>query len=426
MIVVIAFVVMLLLGVPVAFLLGATGIVHMITLGDASYYGAIINRMFGGLNSSALCAIPFFIIAGEIMNEGGITTRLFKLFRELTISIRGGLAYAVVVVAAVLAAILGSANAVASILCKVAIPEMKKDDYPEEFSGALIASSGILGPIIPPSTTFVYYSVLTDVSVKALFMAGIIPGVLLAIGFATIIFIEGKIFKIYPDPKGGFSLSRVGKAFLEALPALMIPVVMMGGIILGIFTPSESASVAVVASIVVGLIYKDLDLKKLPEVFARAGMVSAALLLIVSFGNIISWTLAIAGVKDVVMNVILSITHNRYLILLICMLLMMAVGCVMDATAAMLVFIPVLTPIAALIGMDPVHFGIIYCLLITVGLATPPVGMTLFVTSNVSGINFTKICKAVIPFAAVALIVTFVLAYLPSVVLLIPRLLGIM
>lgn len=419
--VVLTFVVCLLIGVPIAFLLGMTGLIHMAYLGDMSYFGAVINRMFAGLNSTSLTAIPFFIIAGELMNEGGITKRLFNLFRELVVQIKGGLAYAVVVVAAVLSAILGSANAVSSILCKVAIPEMKEDGYKEEFSGALIAASGVLGPIIPPSTTFVYYSVLTDVSVRSLFLAGIVPGVLLALGFVAVIFINGKIFKAYPMPSQKFSFRRLGRAFVEALPALLVPTIMMGGILAGIFTPTESGVVAVVASIIVGMIYKTLDLKKLPAALMRAGMVSAALLLIISFGNIMSWTMAVSGAKDVVMSVVLGITTNKYLILLICIVILAAIGCVMDATAAMLVFIPVLCPLADLIGMDPVHFGLIYCLMITIGLVTPPVGMTLFVTSNVSGINFTKICKAVVPFAIVSIVVTVALAYLPGVVMFLPK-----
>lgn len=422
--VIIAFVVCLLIGVPVAFLLGLTGVLHMVSLGEVQYFSVIINRMFAGLNSTGLSAIPFFIIAGELMNEGGITKRLFALFRELVASIRGGLAYAVVVVAAVLAAILGSANAVSSMLCKVAIPEMAEDGYKEEFSGALIAASGVLGPIIPPSTTFVYYSVLTEVSVRGLFMAGVVPGIILALGFIGVIWVNGKIFKAYPEPSLKFSFGRLGRAFVSAIPALLVPIIMMGGIMAGIFTPNESACVAVVASIIVGLIYKTLDLKRLPAALMRAGMASAALLLIVSFGNIISWTLAIAGVKDLVLAAILSITTNKYLILFICIVILMAVGCVMDATAAMLVFIPVMTPIADLIGMDPIHFGLIYCLMITIGLVTPPVGMTLFVTSNVSGIEFSKICKAVIPFAVVALIITIALAYMPGVVMFLPNLLG--
>lgn len=422
--VIIAFVVCLLIGVPVAFLLGLTGVLHMVSLGEVQYFSVIINRMFAGLNSTGLSAIPFFIIAGELMNEGGITKRLFALFRELVASIRGGLAYAVVVVAAVLAAILGSANAVSSMLCKVAIPEMAEDGYKEEFSGALIAASGVLGPIIPPSTTFVYYSVLTEVSVRGLFMAGVVPGIILALGFIGVIWVNGKIFKAYPEPSLKFSFRRLGKAFVSAIPALLVPIIMMGGIMAGIFTPNESACVAVVASIIVGLIYKTLDLKRLPAALMRAGMASAALLLIVSFGNIISWTLAIAGVKDLVLAAILSITTNKYLILFICIVILMAVGCVMDATAAMLVFIPVMTPIADLIGMDPIHFGLIYCLMITIGLVTPPVGMTLFVTSNVSGIEFSKICKAAIPFAVVALIITIALAYMPGVVMFLPNLLG--
>ena len=421
MVVVIAFVVCLLIGVPIAFLLGLTGVVHLISLGEAEYFSVIINRMLAGINSTGLSAIPFFIIAGELMNEGGITNRIFDFVRELVASIKGGLAYAVVVVAAVLAAILGSANAVSSMLCKVAIPEMAKDGYHEDFSGALIAASGVLGPIIPPSTTFVYYSVLTDVSVRGLFIAGIIPGILLALGFIAVIWVNGKIFKSYPNPSMKFSFQRLGKAFVRALPALAVPVIMVGGILAGIFTPNESACVAVVASIIVGLGYRTLDLKRLPSALLRAGMASAALLLIVSFGNIISWTLAISGVKDTVMAVVLSITTNKYLIILIVIAILAAVGCVMDATAAMLVFIRVLTPFAELVGMDPIHFGLIYCIMITVGLITPPVGMTLFVTSNVSGIEFTKICRAVIPFAIVALAITIALAYMPGLVMLLPN-----
>ena len=424
MVVVVAFVVCLLIGVPIAFLLGLTGVVHLISLGEVQYFSVVINRMLVGINSTGLSAIPFFIIAGELMNEGGITTRLFALFRELVASIKGGLAYAVVVVAAVLAAILGSANAVSSMLCKVAIPEMSKDGYKEDFSGALIAASGVLGPIIPPSTTFVYYSVLTDVSVRGLFIAGIVPGILLALGFIAVIWVNGKIFKSYPDPSMKFSFQRLGRAFVRAIPALVVPIIMVGGILAGIFTPNESACVAVVAAVIVGLGYKTLDLKRLPAALLRAGMASAALLLIVSFGNIISWTLAISGVKDMIMAAILGITTNKYLIMLIIIIILAAVGCVMDATAAMLVFIPVLTPFADLIGMDPVHFGLIYCLMITIGLITPPVGMTLFVTSNVSGINFTSICKQVVPFAVVALAVTIALAYLPGVVMFLPNLFG--
>lgn len=422
--VVLAFVVLLLIGVPLAFLLGLTGVIHMISLGGTEYFGVVINRMFAGLNSTGLSAFPFFIIAGELMNEGGITKRLFALFRELVGAVKGGLAYAVVVVAAVLAAILGSANAVSSMLCKVAIPEMAEDGYKEEFSGALIAASGVLGPIIPPSSTFVFYSVLTSVSVRGLFLAGVIPGVILALGFIAVIWAHGKIFKSYPAPSMHFSAKRLGKAFVEAIPALLVPVIMMGGIMAGVFTPNESACVAVVASIIVGLIYKTLDWKRLPNALLQAGMASAALLLIVSFGNIIGWTLAVAGVKDTVLAVILSITTNKYAILFICIVILMAVGCVMDATAAMLVFIPVMTPIAELIGMDPVHFGLIFCLMIVIGLVTPPVGMTLFVTSNVSGIEFSKICRAVIPFALVALVITVALAYLPGVVMFLPNLLG--
>jgi len=420
---IIAFVFTLLAGVPIAVVLGIAGVLHIFEIGNASFFNAITPRIFGGMDVVGLTCIPFFIVAGEVMNASGVTGKLLEFTRDLIGHFKGGLAYAVVIIAMILSAILGSANAVASILCAVIIPEMTRDKYPEEFSGALIASSGILGPIIPPSVTFVYFSVLSNVSVNGLFMGGIIPGILLGVGFAVIIFFSVKKFDLPPSKP--FSLKRLIKSFISALPALIVPVIIVGGIMSGAFTPTESGAVAVLAAFLAGLFYGKFKMSMFPGIFSRSAVATAGIFLIIGFGNIIGWSMAIAKIPQAISAAILGFTSSKTVIILLMLFILIAVGCVMEATAAMLIFTPVMLPIAIQIGMDPIHFGIIFCIMMTIALITPPVGMTLFVTSNISKISLNKLAKAVVPFCIMALIVTFALAFLPDLVMFIPRLLGI-
>ena len=328
-----------------------------------------------------------------------------------------------VFIAMILSAILGSANAVASILCTVMIPEMSKDNYPEEFSGALIASSGILGPVIPPSVTFVYFSVLSNVSVNGLFMGGIIPGILLGLGFAVVIFFSVKKFNL---PKGEpFSFKVLMKSSFSALPALLVPIIIVGGIMTGAFTPTESGAVAVFAAFLAGLFYKKFRLSMLPGIFTRAAISTSGIFLIIGFGNVIGWSMAIDQIPQAISAAILGFTTNKTVIILIMLALLVLIGCVMEATAAMLIFTPVMLPIAVAIGMNPIHFGIVFCIMLTIALVTPPVGMVLFVTSNISKISLNKLSASVLPFVAVAFIVTIIVAFVPGLVMWIPNLLGI-
>jgi tripartite ATP-independent transporter DctM subunit len=418
------FILTLLLGVPMAVVLGVAGVVHIFEIGNPAFLNVITQRVFAGMDVVGLTCIPFFIVAGEVMNASGVTSKLLEFIRALIGHVKGGLAYATVIIAMILAAILGSANAVASILCAVLIPEMTKDRYPEEFSGALIASSGILGPIIPPSVTFVYFSVLSNVSVNALFMGGIIPGILLGVGFAFIIFLSVRKFKL---PKGDpFDFNKLIKTFFSALPALIVPIIIVGGIMGGIFTPTESGAVSVLASIIAGLFYRKFKFSMLPAIFVRSAVATAGIFIIIGFGNVIGWSMAIDRIPQAIQAAILGFTNSKTIIILIMLGILILVGCIMEATAAILIFTPVMLPIATSIGMEPVHFGIIFCIMLTIALVTPPVGMTLFVTSNISGISLNKLSKAVVPFAIVAFVITFVLAFLPNVVLAIPKALGIL
>lgn len=300
------------------------------------------------------------------------------------------------------------------------LPEMEKDGYEPEFSASLISAAGVLGPIIPPSVVFVAYSVLADVGVKALFMGGIIPGVCLAIGYAVLIFIKSR-GKNFPVPTRKFNLMACLKCFVKGLPALLIPFIIVGGIMSGIFTPTESGAVAVVAAIIVGLVYRTLDLRKLPKILLDAGIVSAGILFIIAFGNVIGWTMAMGGIPEMIKAAIFSVTTNPDIVLFIMLLVLIVVGCLMDVTAATMLFVPVMSPIAVSIGMDPIHWGVIFCIMLCIGFITPPVGQVLFVVSNVSNISFTRLCKNILPFCLVAFVITFTLAYLPDVMMWLPR-----
>jgi tripartite ATP-independent transporter DctM subunit len=418
-----AFIIALLAGIPIAFVLGITGVVHVIALGNESYFNIIVQRMFTGINNISLICIPFFIMAGEIMNAGGVTKKLLDAVREIIGWTKGGLAYATIGVGMILSAILGSAQAVAAILCSVLIPELEKDGYQKDYSGALIAASGVLGPIIPPSVVFVVYSVLANVSVKTMFVAGVVPGILLVAAFVGLILFVQSRKPDFPAATSEFNRKRMVTACIKAIPAVLVPVVIIGGILSGIFTPTESGAVAVVLALVASIIYRSMDWKVLPKMLLRAGMSSAGILLIISFGNIVGWTMAIDGIAAKVANGIFSISSNYYVVLLLILFMIIIIGCLMDTTAAMLVFVPVLLPIATTIGMDPIHFGIIFCIMITIGMITPPVGLVLFVVSNISNISLPKLSKSILPFVLVAFGVTFLMAFVPQLVMWLPAIL---
>jgi len=419
----IAFVLFLLLGMPIAFMLGLSGVAHLLVLDNPTFLSVIPQRMFAGINSFSLLCIPFFVLAGDLMNKGGITQRIMGFVRECVGCFRGGLAYAAVIVGMILSAILGSANAVAAILCAVLVAEMSKDGYDEDFSVSLIASAGVLGPIIPPSVTFILYSVLTGVSVNKLFIAGIVPGILIGLGYMLVIRYYTKK-RNYPRAKEKFEPKELFRSFIKAAPALLVPVVIVGGVLGGVFTPTESGAVAVTIAFISGLAYRTLKLSELPEILLNTAMTTAAIMLIVAFGNIIGWTFAIDQLPTKIAKGMVAITTNKNLIMLMILGALVIIGCVMDGFAAIMIFVPVFAPIAKAVGIDPIHFGIIFSVMVNIGLITPPVGMLLFVTSNISKVPLGKINKAVLPFVLSAFIITLIMAFVPDIVLFLPKLLA--
>ncbi len=421
---VIIFVFLLLIGMPIVFMLGIVGVVHIIILGNPSFNTVIIQRLFSGVNQFSLLAIPFFVLAGELMNKGGITEKLVQLSRECVGHFKGGLAYTVVIVSMLLSAILGSANAVAAILSSMMVPEMQKDGYEDSFSASLIASSGIIGPIIPPSITFIIYGVMTGTSISSLFLAGFVPGIMLGISYIIIIRLYS-VRKQFPKSIESFDLINVMKSFFYSIPAMLTPLVIVGGVLTGIFTPTEAGAVAVMIAFFTGFfIYKTLKISELPGMILRASIVTSGIMLIVAFGNILGWTLAIEQIPMKLTAAITGFTQNKYLILLLIIILLLAVGCVMEAFATQIIFTPVLFPLALSIGLDPVHFGIIFSVLISIALITPPVGMCLFVTSNVTGVPLSSLSKSIWPFVISSFVVLFTISYLPGIVMFLPNLFG--
>lgn len=422
--VILVFIAALIIGTPICVVLGLTGLTHVATMGVDSYFNVITQKVFAGMSVSSLTCIPFFIVAGELMNASGVTRKLIDFVRSLVGHFHGGLAYVVVLVAMILSAILGSANAVAAILCAVVVPEMLKDGYPDDFSSALVCASGVLGPIIPPSVTFVYFSVLSGVSVNAMFMGGAIPGIMIGIAYAIIIRIQTKRLHL-PKSVDRFDGKTALKSFINAIPALVVPVILVGGITLGIFTPSESGAVAVAAAVIAGIIYGKFKLSMLPKVLMNCIPVTAGIFIIIGFGNIMGWTMAIARLPEIVSNAVLSLTQNGAVIILLMFAILIIIGCAMEATAAQLVFTPVMMPLALAAGMEPVQFGVWFCIMLTIGLVTPPVGMTLFVTSNITKISLGRIAKQIMPFLIAAFAATLMIAYIPATVMWLPNLMGI-
>ncbi len=417
---VIVFVILVVVGCPFAFIMGLTGVAHMFSFGYEGVANILSQKMFYGINTFSYTCIAFFVCAGQIMNKGGVTQSIVDVAQEFIGFKRGGLAYAVIIVGMVLAAILGSSNAVAVILCSVMIPAMVSSGYDKEFAGCTIVSSAILGVIIPPSIDFVIYSVLTGISVKRMFVAGIVPGIFLGLCFMVVVFFTTKKRK-YPKYREHFSPKDAMHALVKGIPALMVPLIIVGGVMGGFFTATESGAVACLAATILGFVNKKLKISDFKEIFATSAIVTAGIMLIISMGNIIAWSLAYDNVPTRLVNGIMSITTNGNLVMLLIIVLLFFIGCVMEAFAAELILIPVLAPLGDAMGYDPIQFGLVIIIMLTIALATPPVGMLLFTTSKVADIELGKLNKGIWPFVLAGVIGTLILAYVPEITTFLPN-----
>jgi tripartite ATP-independent transporter DctM subunit len=415
------FIITLAISMPIAFALGATGVVHAIVMDDIALLTMLPQRMFSAASNTSLMAIPLFVLAGELMGFGGVTERLADMMRSFMAHVRGGMAYVTIVVGTLLGALLGSANASAALLGRVIKPELDKDGYDEVFSTCLCAVTSILGPIIPPSMIFIVYGVSAQVSIGEMFFAGIVPGLMLSVAFSIVIFFTGRRMglKWQTHPRTDWS-NRI-KAIAKASPALMVPVVILGGILGGITTPTESAASASFIALFLGFfVYRKLSLRNIPQILQRTGITSSAIMIIVAMANIMGWTMALDDIPQTIASGLLSLTENKWLMLLFINIFLLFVGMVMETVAAIIILVPVFLPIVHSLGIDPLHFGMVMCINLIIGLLTPPVGVALFTTSIITGVPLRKLIKPIWKWVGVCLIVLMICTYIPSLVTFLP------
>ncbi|WP_138415975.1 TRAP transporter large permease [Aquibacillus sediminis] len=418
MLIFILFIVLLLIGVPIALVLGITSILYIILSDNMGLLLTAPQRLFSGIESNGLIAIPLFMLAGELMNSGGITKRLISFSQVLLGHYRGGLAYVNVVANMFLASIIGSATAQIAMMSKMMVPAMEKEGYKKEFSTSITAASGILGPIIPPSMMFIIYGVTSGQSIGTMFLAGIIPGVLLIVGYIALISFIGYKHNLPISQKQ--PLSKLFTSLFQVLPALLVPIVIIVGILGGIFTPTESAAIACLIAFIVGFAYRELGVKDIPSIFINTTHSTAIVTLLIAMASLFGWVLTFEGVPQAISEWMITLTENPLLFLLLLNILLLLIGTVMDGIAALIILVPIFSPLLPLYDIDPIHFGVIISINLTIGLLTPPVGTGLFIASSISGVKFESLSKAILPFLGVALLVLILLTYFPQLVLWIP------
>ncbi|MBS8265711.1 TRAP transporter large permease [Mesobacillus boroniphilus] len=415
----ISFIVLIFLGVPVAFSLGLSSLVYLF-LADIPLT-IIPQKMFAGLNSFVLLCIPGFILAGNLMNAGGITDRIIKFANNLFGHIRGGLGLANVGSSMGFAGISGTALADTASIGAILIPAMKKEGYGAGFSAAVTASSSTVGPIIPPSLPMIIVGTLASVSIGDLFLAGALPGLMLGIGLMIPTYIIS-VKRNYPKGERK-SLKVIFESFMGSFWALFMTIIILWGILGGYFTPTEASIIAVIYALVIGIfVYKELPIKKIPGIMLSSMTTTASIMLLVGFANLFGWIMVSEQIPQLVADAILGISENPIVVILLINLLLLFVGTFMETIAALVILFPVLMPVAAQVGMDPVQFGVMMVLNLVIGLVTPPVGVCLFVASQIGKVPIGKAARELVPFIGVSLVVLMLVAFVPQVSLYLPSL----
>jgi len=408
---------------PIAFTIGFPSVFYIL-FNDPNWLKVVPQRIFHGMNSFVFLAIPFFIMVGEIMSESKITDRIIHFTDSLVGHVRGGFAQVNVISSMFFAGISGAALADVAGLGSVFIPAMEKNGYDRKFAAAITATSSIQGPIIPPSIIIVVYASIMGVSVGALFAAGIVPGVLIGVTDCLIIAFKAKL-RGYPKRSTPFSIKEVVTSFFSAFPALVLPIIIMGGIIGGIFTPTEAAAVAVFYGVVLGVIFfRTLKLAAFFRIFKETIIKSSGLFIIIAFANIFSWVLAMEDIPGLIGTYVFGWTDNIYLILFLINIIFLFVGTWLEAGAAIILLAPVFGPALLDLGIHPVHLGMFMIVNLVIGLITPPFGIVLYAVSSISGCSIEDISKEALPYILLDIGVLFLITYFPAVTLFFPRMFG--
>lgn len=420
------FILLLALGAPVVFALLLGPGLSLVLDGETRYFAALLARFYNGIDSFPLLAVPFFILAGELMNSGGITAAIVRFAQSLVGHVRGGLAQVNVLSSMMFAGISGSAVADASAIGKMLIPEMEKQGYSRPFASAVTAAAAVIGPIIPPSGIMVLYGFVMNVSIGALFAAGVVPGILIGLGLMVLIRSMAGRYKLPPATPRATWAER-GQAFRGAWLALLLPVILLGGMLSGVFTATEAAAVAVAYALFVTVfVLRNTGWRDLKRIFRATALQSGVILLLVGAAVTLGWLVTVSGLATRIAETILAITDNPLLLLFLVNILLLIVGMFLDAGPAILILGPVLSPVFTALGVDPVHFALVMCVNLTIGLATPPMGLVLFVTASVARERLENIVRAILPFLAVEIAVLFLITFFPALVLTLPRWLGLL
>lgn len=414
---------LLVVGVPVAFAIAVAAAAYIVLFFDGVSPVVIPQRIVNGTDSYILLAIPFFILAGELMNTGGVTKRLVGFAAAAIGGIRGGLAYVVVLVNMIMAGVSGAAIADAAAVGTVMIPSMTKNGYSRGFSAAVNAAAATVGPVIPPSVGFLIYASLANVSVGKLFIAGAIPGLIMGVYMMAACYLVARRQGL---PRGERTSARKFLAALkDAAWALMMPVIILGGILGAIVTPTEAGVIAVFYGFFVGLfVYREISPRDIPRILAKTAKQSAVILFIIACADSFGWVLTREGAPEALMRGFGAVTDNPWLFLLIVNGLVILLGCIMEGGSIMIILTPLLLPLLAQYGVDPIHFGVVFQLNIMIGLLTPPVGMLLYVIIGVSDVKMGEILSQLWPFFIVLVTVLLLITFFPGITLFLPNLVG--
>ncbi len=424
LILVISFLIFIMMGTPVAWSIALSSLLTLlVSIPSLAAVTTIVQRMGTGLDSFALLAIPFFILSGQLMTQGGIADRLIAFAKTIVGSLPGGLALINIISAMLMGAIAGSAMASASAMGSILGPEMEKEGYEKEYGAAVNITSATIGLVIPPSNVLIVYSLASGgVSIAALFLAGYLPGILTGFFLMLVAAIWAKR-KGYPTFKRS-SLAEVARSFGIAFPSLLLLLIVIGGIVAGFFTATEASAVAVLYTLVLGFLYKEIGIKDLPKIFLDSSKTSAIVMLLIAASMSMSWILSYENIPQSLSEVLLSISDNSLVILIIINLLLLFVGIFMDMTPAVLIFTPIFLPIVKTLGIDPIQFGIMMVLNLCIGLCTPPVGSVLFVGIGIANTSIERVIRPLLPlFIAMIIALVFIILF-PAITLWLPQKFG--
>jgi len=410
---------LLAIGMPVAFVLLAAAFVFMFATGNFAVLDAIPQILFSGLEVFDLLAIPLFILLGELMNSGGITTRLIAAAKLILGRLPHALAYVCLTANLMLASIMGSATAQIAVMTRVMVPEMEQDGYSRGFATALTAAAGMLGPVIPPSMIFIIYGVIAQVSVADMFIAGILPGVLLFALLVLLVTLRAPRQTVHSETAAPAQPADPWRVLGAAAAGLLIPVVIVLGISFGVVTPTESAALATAIAVILGVaVYRALHWRDVSGILTRTALNSALVLFLIATAKVFGWLLTYAHVPQELATFLQGMTSNATVFLLLVFLLGIGIGAFLDGIAALIIMVPILLPMAtALYGIDPIHFGVVICMTLTIGLLTPPVGTGLYIAVAVVDLPFLTLVREILPFVLVTMLVVVLIALWPALTL---------